>query len=70
MGSKRELTTQGDGPKEGPEKGESKSRELEPGLLKFSDLETRMRLGHEWQFLQSQIQAAKAVTAFEILAGG
>ena len=41
-GSKRKLTTQGDRPKEGPEKGESKSQELEPGLLKFSDLEKRM----------------------------
>lgn len=28
-----------------------------------------MRLGHEWELLQSQIPEAKAVKGFEILAG-
>jgi len=69
MRSKRKLTTREDRLKEEPERGESKSWELEPGLLKFSNLEKGMRFGQKWELLQSQTQATKAVKAFEILAG-
>lgn len=43
MRSKKKPTTQEGRLKEEPERGESKRWELEPGLLKFSNLEKGMR---------------------------
>lgn len=43
MRSKRKPTYQEDRLKEEPERGESNSWELEPGLLKFSNLEKGMK---------------------------